>query len=320
MRFLSFDELPHATEPSRALLQIAAFHSFTGRAKFEVFRRHGRCADYGGVFAVEGDRVLGEVYVLRIPYTLRDREETVAGLATVTANPDRRRVGIARRLLQEAHDRERDAGISFVTLWTNPSWGAHALYGKLGYRDVYSAPWAVRISAPVSRRRASGTPLRFARESELRAIEQLHDRVHEGRLGFCRRPEGYFRAMSAIGRFDPTRQLLVHERGSRPVGYAHLDRTPQRTICGELVAPRAADRRALIEQIVRTTVDSPCAFQHSVVSDSSAEFAGPRYARSRSTWWVWMAARLGGEWTAREATHRLATDDPRFVCHAGDRF
>ena len=321
MRILTFDELPAALEPSRALLQMIAFSSFYTRTEMRVWRQKTRrMADYAGVFAVEGDRVLGEVYVLRIPYTFPEGTELIGGLATVTTNPDERRSGIAAALIREAHQRERDAGIRYVTLWTNPSWGAHALYEKLGYRDVYSSPWAVRqrTSRVPLRRRARG--IRFARPSDLEAIEQLHDRSAEGRLGFCRRPKGSLRAMALVGRLDPKRQLLVYRVAGELVGYAYLDRTPQRTGCGELVAATFPGRRALFDEVVRLTGRAPCAFQHSVVTDAPEFFRGRDFARSRGSWWGWMATEVGRDWTATEAVDRLTTNDPRFLCYSGDRF
>ncbi len=321
MRILSFDELPATAESSRALLQLAAFGSFYTRSDVDAWRgKTHRLAEYGGVFAVEGERVLGEVYVLRIPYAFAGGTEPIAGLATVTTLPDRRRRGIAAALLQDVHRREREAGLRYVTLWTNPSWGAHALYEKLGYRDVYSSRWAVRIGGSRTARRRSTHRIRTGRASDLGPIERLHDRALQGRLGFAERPAGALVSKYDTGRLDPARQLLVCSTGGRIVGYAQYDRSPQRIVCGELVARDRAIRRGLVDELLRTSGDLPCAFQHSVVPDAPEIFGAGKYARATRSWWGFMAASLEREWTTSEAIATFATDHPRFVCFAGDRF
>ncbi len=321
MRILSLDELPAATEASRALLQMAAFGSFYTPSDLDAWRRRTRrLVEYGGVFAVERERVLGEVYVLRIPYAFPDGSESIAGLATVTTLPDRRRSGIAAALLRDVHRRERAAGIRYVTLWTNPSWGAHALYDKLGYRDIYSSRWAVRIGGSRPVRGRPDPRIRPGRASDLSEIERLHDRALQGRLGFVQRPPGTLLSKHGTGRLDPARQLLVYRDGGRIAGYAQYDRTPQRTICGELIARDGAVRRALVNRLVRMSTGMPCAFQHSVVPGAPEIFESGSYARSPRSWWALMAASLEREWTTEEAVAAFATDDPRFVCFSGDRF
>ena len=321
MRIRTFDELPASVESPRALLQLAAFGSFYTRSDVDDWRQTThRLAEYGGVFAVEEGRVLGEVYVLRIPYAFPAGTEPIAGLATITTLPDRRRRGIAAALVRDVHRREHEAGLRYVTLWTNPSWGAHALYEKLGYRDVYSSRWAVRIGGGRAPRRRSVSRIRPGRASDLKPIERFHDRALQGRLGFAERPTGVLVSKYGTGRLDPARQLLVSHAGGRIVGYAQYDRNPQRVVCGELVARDRAIRRALVDELLRTSGDVPCAFQHSVVPDAPEIFGAKSYARAPRSWWGLMATSLAREWTASEAVATFATEHPRFVCFAGDRF
>jgi ribosomal protein S18 acetylase RimI-like enzyme len=253
---------------------------------------------------VEQGRVLGQVFVLRIPYTFPDRTETVSGIAGVGTRPDRRRAGVAREILTEIHRREKEAGIRFSTLWTNRSWGAHALYEKLGYRDVYSSPRGVRS----------------ARRSDLSDLEGLHSRQAEGRLGFLRNPNGYLSAAVATAELDPGKELIVARSEGRLRGYAHVETTPFRAICGELVATSLATRRSLISEVQRRARRRPFAFQHTPVTDSPKLFRGNGYSNVPTGWYVFMASSLGQAWTPRTALSEFATDDPRFLCMSGDRF
>ena len=157
MRILTYDELAPEMDPDRALIHLSAFGGvYPSRAVGLRRRRLKILPDYVGVFAVEAGRILGQVFVDRLPYAFRDGPGTISGIAAVGTRPDKGRAGIARLLLTEVHRREREAGIDFAALWTNRSWGAHSLYERLGYRDVYSSPWA--LHGPVGRRGARGRP------------------------------------------------------------------------------------------------------------------------------------------------------------------
>ncbi|MFZ1022518.1 MAG: GNAT family N-acetyltransferase [Thermoplasmata archaeon] len=321
MRFLTYDELSSSMETDRTLLHLAAFGGVFPRRAIELWRRRAKtAADYVGLFAAEGDALLGQVFVLRIPYVFREQTDVITGIGAVATRPDQGRSGIARSLLIEVHRREREAGIRFSALWTNRTWGAHALYEKLGYRDVYSSPWVVhagetsRGSAPRSRE------LRRARPADLAGIDRLHDRVATGRLGFCRRPAGFSRTAVLSGWIDPAKNLIVAGANRELLGYAHLDRSPQRVVCGELVASSTAVQRSLVGEVQRTARGLPFAFQHTVVTDAPELFHDSGYSKAPRSWYGLMGNALGREWAPQDAIRQFATDDRRFLCLAGDRF
>lgn len=321
MRILTYDELAPEMDPDRALIHLSAFGGVYPSRAVDLRRRRLKILpDYVGVFAVEAGRILGQVFVDRLPYAFRDGPGTISGIAAVGTRPDKGRAGIARLLLTEVHRREREAGIDFAALWTNRSWGAHSLYERLGYRDVYSSPWA--LHGPVGRRGARGRPkgIRPGRVSDLSDIDELHDCQCEGRLGFYRRPRGFGRVTVSLGDVDPGKNLIVARRDQELVGYAHLDQNPWRVICGELVGDSAAARRALVNEVSRVADGRHFVFQHTLLSESLELFRGRGYTSIPIGWYGMMGLDLSREWTPGEAIHRFATDDPRFVCLAGDRF
>jgi hypothetical protein len=262
--------------------------------------------------------LLGQTFVFRIPYTFLSGTEMVSGIAAVGTRPDRRRAGVARGILTEIHRREKEAGIRFSTLWTNRSWGAHGLYEQLGYRDVYSSPWAVHAPLQVSSQRPRG--VQSSRRSDLADLERLHSRRAEGRLGFLREPNGYLTAAVAAGELDPGKELVVVRSGGRLRGYAHVDITPYRAICGELVAASVAARRSLVSEVQRRAKRRPFAFQHTPVTDAPELFRGNGFSTVPTGWYVLMANSLGRTWTPRAALSEFATNDRRFLCMSGDRF
>jgi GNAT superfamily N-acetyltransferase len=319
MRLLTYDELTSPMEADRTLIHLASFGGTFPRRSIDLWRRRTRSlADYVGVFAEEWGRLLGQTFVLRIPYTFPSGTELVSGIAAVGTRPDRGRMGIARSILLEVLRREREAGIRFSTLWTNRSWGAHGLYEELGFRDVYSSPWAVHVptrSAPRGSRLA-----RPAGPKDLADIERLHARRAAGRLGFLREPNGYLSVARAAGDVQPAKELVTVRRAGRLVGYAHLESNPYRTICGELVATSRAARRTLVDEVQRRARTTPYAFQHTPVSDDLQLFRDQGYAIIPRGWYVLMASRFGRDWNSREAVAQFATNDRRFLCMSGDRY
>ena len=319
MKIVPFDELTPELDRERALVHLAAFGGVYPARSFELERRRLRnFADYVGVFALDEGRVVGQVFVQRIPYAFRDGPGTVAGIAAVGTRPDRGRTGVARRLLTEVHRRERAAGIPYAALWTNRSWGAHALYERLGYRDVYSSPWVVR--APDGRKERAIPGIRPGRGTDVSDVDRLHDRLAADRPGFYHRPKGFSRVMVRLGHLDPAKNLLVAHRGRELVGYAYLDPSPWRVVCGELLGDSAGVRRRLVRAVRRAARDRHAVFQHALLWDSPEVFRGPASGRAPYGWYGMMGLRLDRAWTGSEAVRAFATTDPRFLCLAGDLF
>jgi GNAT superfamily N-acetyltransferase len=321
MQILTYDDLTPSMERDRTLIHLSSFGGVSPAREIDLWRRRAHAfADYVGLFAVEGGEVLGQLFVLRIPYVFSDGPGEISGIAGVGTRPDRGRQGIARMLFTEALQRERKAGFRYSLLWTNRSWVAHGFYEFLGYRDVYSSPWAVHAPSARRRRSVRSAAIRPARNADLSEIDLLHDRFGAQRLGFCRRVKGYFPSAFLSGWIDPAQNLLVARSDRGLVGYAHLDRTPRRIVCGELVGYSLAVRRKLVAEVARRSVGMPFAFQHSVVTDSPALFQNSGYSTVAQTWNVLMAAAIGREWSTSEAVDQFGTKDTRFLCFSADRF
>jgi GNAT superfamily N-acetyltransferase len=320
VKLLTYDELPDRCEASRAIVHLAAFGGFPDRRTIEIWRtRTSSFADYVGVFAVDRGTVVGQTFVDRIAYTFPHGTETVAGLAGVATRLDYARAGVARRVLEDVHRREQEAGIEHAILWTNRSWGAHRLYETLGYRDVYEPPWAARQNgSPVRRGLPRG--VRAARRSDLEGIEGLHARFGRERWGFAQRPAGFLRAAVAAGELRPKEQILVaHDRGGLS-GYAVFESSRSRALCGELVAASNPVRARLASALEARTGARALAFRDGAVDALAPWLRRRGYVTASAGWFGLMGLALGKE-RARGALQReFGTRDPRFLCFTGDRF
>lgn len=321
MRLRTFDELSPEMDAGRLLVHLSALGGAANRRAIDLWRRRSDLyADYVGVFAVEGDSVLGQTYVRRLAYTFPDGTETIAAIASVGTRSDRARRGVARAILRDVLRREKEAGLRYTALWTNPSWGAYRLYERLGYRPIHAVPWALRPPGASGGRRGLAKGVRPAWPSDLPEIEELHDREALGRIGFCRRPRRHLEILHAARELDPTKELLVTVGEGRLQGYAHLQSNPYRVLSGELVAESVTAERRLVAAIERRAGPLPVAVQGTIVPDAAALWRSRGYRVLPSSWWVLLAAPLGGTWGAREAERAFRTADPRFLCQSGDRF
>ncbi len=95
-----------------------------------------RVRDMFGVYAVEDERVLGEVGTLTFPLETRSGTTDAGGIWGVATMPHSTRKGIARRLMEEAADRFREKGIRYSFLFTGRQLVAYDLYRKLDYQDL----------------------------------------------------------------------------------------------------------------------------------------------------------------------------------------
>jgi len=320
MKLVSYDELPEEYDSGRALVYLAAFGGFADRANIDAWRhRTSAFAEYTGLFALDRGSVVGQTFVRRIAYTFPHGTETVSGIAAVSTRLDHARAGVARRLLEEVHRREREAGIRYSTLWTNRSWGAHRLYEKLGYRDIYNPSWAVRVVTSGRPGRRPGG-VRPGRRSDLSEMDRLHREYAKGRWGFVERPRRFLSVAAATGDFRPEEESIVVRGRDGLSGYAHLTATHSRIISGELVAMSSSARRSLVSALEGRVRSGVVAFRDGVVDDLGSLLAGRGYEVAPAGWFGLMATSLDRKRSRAQLSREFGTTDPRFLCLGGDRF
>jgi GNAT superfamily N-acetyltransferase len=319
VRIVAWDEVPSARQLDRAALSIGAFSGWLDPRTVRLYRRRRfALSDYVGVAALEGDEVVGQTVVYRLPYRTASGLTTVAGVASVTSRLDRRRRGIASALLEEVHRRERDAGVRFALLWTSQGWFAHRAYEKLGYEDVFTPPLAVRALSR-GRRGPRGETLRPARPAELASLEALHGKVHAESHGFAPRPTGFLTVEREAGDLD-LGGLLVYRRQGRLAGYAFVARSHALLRCGELVA-RPRELPALLDAIERAAAPGVLALGNTPAHALRPELGRRGYrGGAAQEWRVLMACPLDGRARGRELARALAVERPSFVCMSLDRF
>ncbi len=281
-----------------------------------------RYSDYRGLVAVEDSHVVGRIETYVLPYRTRSGTESVLGISGVVTHPNALRHGVASALLKEAHARERSTGRRWSFLWTHRSWGAHRMYERLGYRDVYSPPAASRkverSSAPSV---DHGYRLRPLKASEDDLLERLFHASTRNRLGFLPRWPGSFRARFRLG-WRSASDYVVLTQGLVPVGYAFTSKARYALGAMEVVIRHPRHVRAMLDALERKAAGTWLAFGRTTfITDNEALLRRRGYIISRRGHATLMAKPL------RPDSRRPRSADPSVMCtsaaftlHSGDVF
>ncbi len=278
----------------------------------------GRLLGYESLYLLEDGIPLAKVGTKRIVFRGDGGEQTVCGITDVVTRADSVRRGYATRLIEEAHRRARAEGLRWTFLWTRRSWGAHGAYERLGYRDVYGAPLAVhrpeRVQRPSRRRLA----FRVARRTDAALLGRLLSDAARERVGFSRRPRGWFEGAWRHGWLQPAQYRILYA-GGRPIGYAHVlaDRFDLLSREIVLVDPRRAG--AVLDQLEALARGRWIGIATTTfLRDARTELARRRYDVVSTGHGVLMAAPLGPRRRDEERALTAAIASPRFWLHLGD--
>ena len=321
MKILDFDHLPRSLHPQLGALGLLDGETPRGVDFVRRFRTLGLpVAEYYAVYAVEDGRILSRVEVVRPEFTSEAGSQVVCGLADVATRPDSVRRGLAGRLIREVHRRESALGMRWSFLWTHRSWGAHTLYERLGYRDVYSLPSAL---GPSGRRRAPRLPSGYewvtATRRDLATLGRIFRSSTRGRLGFVHRPPGLLSARVRMGwRVPENHRILYHRRIA--VGYAHLTFAPWHVGVNEVLIEDSEHMIPMIDALESTAPERSISLSSTTfVRDAQHELERRGYVVYPVAHATLMARPLTRETRRAEDPARVCAD-PRFSCHRGDSF
>ncbi len=277
---------------------------------------------YESLYLLDDGVPLARVGSVRLDFRSASHSEVVCGVADVVTRPDVIHRGYAKALLVETHRRARKEGLRWSYLWTRRSWGAHRLYEREGYRDVYSPASAFRKIPRTSARwrLPGGFSVRQADASDAELLEGLLSQATEDRLGFVPRATGSFGVRFRIGWRRPE-DFWILRRGRKPLGYAQVQTERFDLLCRELVLEDRSVSPVLLKAIEAKAAGKWLGFGNTTfVEEGRALLKLNGYAVVEGTHGVLMACPLvppsRGAWNELQQTFA----DPRFSLHGGDMF
>lgn len=225
----------------------------------DFFRRHVEedptFEDENVVVAEEAGELVSCVQVFPRPVNLRGRAVPMGGIGSVFTRPERRRGGLARRLLELALERMRARGLLVSLLF-----GDERIYHELGWRAWEAkALLAVREGAPAVQ--AEGVEMRaFDRARDLARVREIHAR-YSGRFDgpVVRDDRLWETSLRMAG--NPREEFLVALRGGGIVAYARAIVLSSFLVVSELgrTDAGAEDLAALVNRILEPREEDPLA-------------------------------------------------------------
>lgn len=275
-------------------------------------------SEYVGLYAEDQGQLLARVNVERRQWTHNKRVQTVSAISDVLSRPDTLRKGLMTALFKELHSREKEAGVLLSFLWTQRSWGAHSFYEDLGYRDVFSHPWATARIKGVPPRFPQGYGSRICRKKDLNLLGTLLRQGTHGRLGFVPRFRRSFEERIALGFWTVGDYRILTYQGSA-VGYAYAAVDKDRLHVIEGVVSSREHLPALLD-LIETVAAGKWIYVESTtfVNDATPLLRDRGYLVVPKSHSVLMVKTLKGGRDPRAIQD--VCQSPLFSCHAGDKF
>lgn len=322
MRIVDFDGLPNEMWRQVQLLDLSTGWSMIDLKDMSRAIKLGYpSANYFGVFAVEKDEVVSTIRVSRIPYTLSNgKKEDVSAIGGVVTRQDHSRLGLARRLLEEVHRREKADGRPFSLLWTGRNNIAHHLYASLGYIDIYTPELAMIKCIRKPETPSKQYSLVKARSRDAKTIENIHSDATKDRFGFTPRVPGFLGVLFKLGWFRPELFRLIL-RDKEIIGYCYeFQKSRSWTGISEIVvAGDKAEDEHVIPLLEKEAGNGWLILGNTFVRDNYAALKSRGYSIASFAYTTLMALSLDGT-KRNKIAGMLGAENPGFVCHRLDGF
>lgn len=218
MKILEYDDV----DPLGALQlnMLALEFALTPEHAAHIRRTDPRPFPFFAIYAVEDDKVLGQVGVFRLPMISTQGLEAVGGVWAVSTHPGHAGRGVASALLEEAHARMRYEGLRFSTLHTNRYRTAYRLYQQQGYEDVQIT--ATALAKWETAHQPTRLRAQLAGPEGYELVEKIFAKIGKDYLGFAWRHTPF-----ACLRLVNLADIWILWEAGQPVGYAlvHADQT-----------------------------------------------------------------------------------------------
>jgi GNAT superfamily N-acetyltransferase len=165
------------------------------------------------VYAVDGETVMGQIGIFRLPMISTQGREDVGGIWAASTHPEYMRIGVASRLLDEAHNRMREAGLRFSTLGTDRFRLAYNLYHNHGYQETNI--WATALSRWETAHQPTRLRAQPLGSKGFEFVEKIFQDIAQEYLGFAWRYTPFASLRYSV---DPADIWILFEN-NRIVGY-----------------------------------------------------------------------------------------------------
>ena len=304
MKILEYDDV----DPLSVLQlnMLALEFALTPEHVAHIRRTDPRPFPFFALYAVEDDKVLGQVGVFRLPMISTEGREDVGGLWAVTTHPQHAGRGVASRLLDEAHTRMRETGLRFSTLGTNGYRVAYKLYQRHGYEDMGV------LGTALARWETAHQPTRLRAQPPgpegFDLVDTIFANIANKYLGFAWRhtPFAILRDKVDLG------DVWILQENNYPVGYAIAQKNKSVLNISSLLLSRGIDVTEAVAAVVNEIKTPYIKVKISrPIEITNLRNAG--YQVAHPTWGAFMVKPLNPEVTNDDAHYLFGIGTDRFL-------
>jgi GNAT superfamily N-acetyltransferase len=316
MKILTYDEVDH---DQVLVMHLSGFGWPLTEERARAMAEHdGRIWKLFGIYAVRGDKVLGQI----IPFRLRLRStEGVAdqlGVAEVVTAPDETRKGIATALMKRIEELGAEEGMTTSWLMTGEHLVAHNLYRKLGYFNVSTFPRGFK-RIPKKQAQGSDIKLRQYRKRDCKKLASIYKEYLRGSLGFTDRQWDFLETGIATQQLGKA-AIRVATLAGKVVGYAVSSPREGVAFIMEAVAPAKQDFDAIVSALEAQYKGSLVVGSSLIWRKQRDRFVSLDYQIRPTHWYRLMAKPLEKGMSRRKLEHLYGLDDGRFAFMSLDGF
>ncbi len=218
MKILEYNDVNPVSVLNLSLLALD--FALTPELAANIRRNDPRPFPCFSIHAVEGDEVLGQVGILRLPMISTEGREDVGGVWAVSTHPKHAGSGIESLLLDEAHNRMREAGLRFSTLGTDRYRVDYKLYQRHGYEDTNVL--ATALASWGTAHQPTRLSARPPSPEGFDFVDEIFEKVANPYLGFAWRHSPFAPLRDKVNPED----VWILWDNKNPVGYAlvHSDK------------------------------------------------------------------------------------------------
>jgi len=304
MKILEYDDV----DPLSVLQlnMLALEFALTPKHVAHIRRTDPRPFPFFAIYAVEDDKVLGQVGVFRLPMVSTEGREDVGAVWAVSTHPQHAGRGVASRLLDESHARMVDAGLRFSTLGTNRYRVAYKLYQQHGYEDMQV------LATALTRWETAHQPTRLRAHpldpEGFDFVDKIFENVASSYLGFAWRHTPF----SILRDKVDIKDVWILRENNHPIGYALVQKSKSILNISNLLLSKGIDVTEAVAAVVnelkteyvKVKITRP-------VEIASLQHAG--YQVAHPTWGAFMLKPLTSEVTAEDAQHLFGIGTDRFL-------
>lgn len=183
----------------------------------EILLEDPRSFPFLGLYGLVDNVVAGQVGVLRLPVVSIQGADEVGGVWAVSNHPAYTSQEIIYSLLEEAHSRMRQAGLSFSSLVTNRYRNTYHSFERAGYRSLFTKASVIASRTLLPAR--SKLRVEKADSDRLALADTLFTQIARNYLGFARRHIPFFPLLQRR-QYPGVEALWLFWEDDEPVGYA----------------------------------------------------------------------------------------------------